>query len=77
MPASVSSGEIASDDSAERLQGSLGRQLEDILEPVRPGGHCGHVNQGAKLRLSKIPAFHGLSQRLVVILRAPLNPLDD
>jgi hypothetical protein len=31
---------------------------------VRPRGHSGHVNQGAKLRLSKIPAFHGLSQNL-------------
>jgi hypothetical protein len=54
----------ASTSSRERFQGSLGRQLEDILEPVRPGGHCGHINQGAKLRLSKIPAFHGLSQSL-------------
>jgi hypothetical protein len=49
---------------ADCFQGSLGRQLEDILEPVRPGGHSGHVNQGAKLCLSKIPAFHGLSVKL-------------
>jgi hypothetical protein len=31
---------------------------------VRPRGHRGHVNQGAKLRLGKIPAFHRLSNSL-------------
>ena len=74
MPASVSKREMASEAPPSCFQGSLGRQLEDILEPVRPGGHSGHVNQGAKLCLSKIPAFHGLSAEVVVILGAPLNP---
>jgi hypothetical protein len=31
---------------------------------VRPRGHSGHVNQGAQLRVGKIPAFHGLSWTL-------------
>ena len=46
---------------AERLQGSLGRQLEYVLEPVRAGRDSGDVDQGAQLRLGEIPVLHGLS----------------
>jgi hypothetical protein len=45
----------------QRLERSLGCQLEDVLEPVRAGRNCGDVDQCAKLRVGEIPFMHGLS----------------
>jgi hypothetical protein len=51
---------------ADRLQGSLRRQLEDFLEPVRARRHRGDVDQRAKLRVGKIPFLHGPSGLFVI-----------